>query len=152
LDLISAYATNNPEELSTVITKHLEVFNRDTNTGLVKQVQLSMFKKNIQRLTKTFLTLSLADVAVRVSMSSAKEAETYILRMIEDGEIYAAINQKDGMVVFLDNPEKYNSAKMFRKLEDEMKACMSSDDKLRLMDQEIALNPKYIQKTRTENE
>jgi COP9 signalosome complex subunit 3 len=85
-------------------------------------------------------------------MSSAKEAETYILRMIEDGEIYAAINQKDGMVVFLDNPEKYNSAKMFRKLEDEMKACMSSDDKLRLMDQEIALNPKYIQKTRTENE
>lgn len=50
------------------------------------------------------------------------------------------------MVVFLDNPEKYNSARMFRKIEDEMKKCMESEDQLRKMDQEIALNPRYIQK------
>lgn len=50
------------------------------------------------------------------------------------------------MVVFLDNPEKYNSARMFRKIEDKMKKCMETEDQLRKMDVEIALNPRFIQK------
>lgn len=43
-----------------------------------------------------------------------------IQKQIESDDIYAAVNQKDGMVVFLDNPEKYNSVKMFRKLEEQV--------------------------------
>ena len=39
---------------------------------------------------------------------------------IEDGEIYATINQRDGMVRFHDNPEKYNSARMLVKLDEEV--------------------------------
>ena len=74
------------------------------------------------------------------------------------------------MVVFQDSPEKYNSAKMFRRLEEEvrlatvsrqplmsanvspsffqMRRCIASEAELRKMDQEIALNPKYLQKLR----
>lgn len=50
--------------------------------GLVKQLLVSLYKKNIQRLTKTFLTLSLSDMASRVHLSSPAEAEKYILRMV----------------------------------------------------------------------
>ena len=72
---------------------------------------------------------------------------------IEDGDIFASINQKDGMVVFLDNPEKYNSARMFRKIEDEMKKCMETEEQLRKMDQEISLNPRFVHKIKaTEGE
>lgn len=39
---------------------------------------------------------------------------------IEDGEIFATINQKDGMVQFHDNPEKYNSAFMLLQLDKEV--------------------------------
>ena len=39
---------------------------------------------------------------------------------IEDGEIFATINQKDGMVSFHDNPEKYNSAAMLLELDKEV--------------------------------
>jgi len=152
LDLVAAYSTNSPEDLANVISKHAETYTRDKNFGFVKQVQVSLYKKSIQRLTKTFLTLSLADVASRVQLSGAAEAEQYIIKMIAAGEIFASINQKDGMVVFLDNHEKYNTAKMFRKVEDEIKACISAEEKLRAMDQDISINPKYVQKTRTENE
>ena len=69
---------------------------QDKNFGLVKQLQQSFYKKNIQKLTKTFITLSLADMATKVKLPSAKEAETYMLNMIKDGEIFATINQKDG--------------------------------------------------------
>lgn len=50
--------------------------------GLVKQCLVALHKKNIQRLTKTFLTLSLIDMADRVQLSSAKEAEFYVLKMV----------------------------------------------------------------------
>jgi COP9 signalosome complex subunit 3 len=82
LDLAVAYSTNNPEELKQVIAKHSEAFTRDNNVGLVNQVLQSLHKKNIQRLTKTFLTLSLTDVATRVSLANADEAESRIITMV----------------------------------------------------------------------
>ncbi|KAL4240060.1 COP9 signalosome complex subunit 3 [Mactra antiquata] len=146
-DLVNAYTTNNPEELQRNVEKHQDTYSRDNNLGLVKQCLTSMIKKNIQRLTKTFLTLSLTDMANRVRLSGPKEAEKYVLHMIEDGEIYATINQKDGMVRFHDNPEKYNSSRMLLQLDKEMQKCIQLDSKLKEMDNEIAVNPQYVQKS-----
>jgi COP9 signalosome complex subunit 3 len=146
-DLASAYGTNNPAELRATVSKHSETFTRDNNMGLVKQCVTSIYKKNIQRLTKTFLTLSLADMANRVQLSSPQEAEKYVLHMIEDGEIFATINQKDGMVSFHDNPEKYNNIAMLLQLDQEMQKCIQLDEKLKEMDREIAVNPQYVQKS-----
>lgn len=39
-----------------------------------------------------------------------------MLFKIEDDQIYAKITQKDGMVVFLDNKEKYNGPHMAAKI------------------------------------
>lgn len=39
---------------------------------------------------------------------------------IDDGEIYASINQKDGMVSFHDNPEKYNNPAMLLNIDHEV--------------------------------
>ncbi len=44
---------------------------------------------------------------------------------IEDGEIFATINQKDGMVSFHDNTEKYNNATMLLKLDTEVRCLIS---------------------------
>ncbi|KFM81884.1 COP9 signalosome complex subunit 3, partial [Stegodyphus mimosarum] len=145
-DLAVAYSSNSPVEVRNAISKHTDIFIRDNNMGLVKQCVSFLYKKNIQRLTKTFLTLSLSDMANRVQLSGPAEAEFYVLKMIEDGQIFASINQKDGMVVFLDNPEKYNTPGMFQYVEDEMKRCILLDEKLKQMDQDIIINPKYIQK------
>uniref|UniRef100_A0A8C8IRU2 COP9 signalosome complex subunit 3 n=1 Tax=Oncorhynchus tshawytscha TaxID=74940 RepID=A0A8C8IRU2_ONCTS len=117
-ELAQVYATNNPAELRTQVNKHSETFTRDNNTGLVKQCLSSLYKKNIQRLTK-----------------------------IEDGEIYASINQKDGMVCFHDNPEKYNNPAMLHKIDQEMLKCIELDEKLKSMDQEITVNPQFVQKS-----
>jgi hypothetical protein len=49
----------------------------------VKQVKTAQIKLNIQRLTKTFLTLSLSDLAARVQLSGgAQQAEKLILSMV----------------------------------------------------------------------
>lgn len=51
-ELAQVYTTNNPSELRSLVNKHSETFTRDNNTGLVKQCLSSLYKKNIQRLTK----------------------------------------------------------------------------------------------------
>ncbi|VVC90224.1 unnamed protein product [Leptidea sinapis] len=127
--------------------KHRETFIRDKNMGLVNQVMNSMYKKNIQRLTKTFLTLSLTDVASRVQLSGPSQAEAYILNMIEEGEIYAMINQKDGMVVFLDSPEKYASPDTLCVLEQHIAACTKLHQYIQEMDEQIQVNPQYVKKS-----
>uniref|UniRef100_A0A8C0Y523 COP9 signalosome subunit 3 n=1 Tax=Cyprinus carpio carpio TaxID=630221 RepID=A0A8C0Y523_CYPCA len=117
-ELAQVYASNNPSELRAVVSRHGETFTRDNNSGLVKQCLSSLYKKNIQRLTK-----------------------------IEDGEIYASINQKDGMVCFHDNPEKYNNPAMLHKIDQEMLKCIEVDEKLKSMDQEITVNHQFVQKS-----
>lgn len=73
---------DNNSNLNTIVNKHADVYTRDHNMGLVKQVASVLYKKNIQRLTKTFLTLSLTDVASRVGLPSPADAERYILHMV----------------------------------------------------------------------
>ena len=150
MDLAAAYSTFSIYKISLVASEHSEQYLNDTNMGLVKQVIASLYKKNIQRLTKTFLTLSLEDMANRIQLTNKEQAEQYILSMIEDGEIFAQINQKDGMVVFQDNPEKFNTPSTLKKLEEDMKNCIELDEKVRLMDEENSKNTKYISKLRSE--
>ncbi|KAG4070605.1 hypothetical protein HA402_013525 [Bradysia odoriphaga] len=145
-ELAKAYGTSSSEELRVVINKNRDVYTRDINLGLVKQVASSLYKKNIQRLTKTFLTLSLADVASRVQLSGPVEAEKYILKMIKSGEIFASINQKDGMVVFKDDPEKYNTPEMFLKIQEDISKVMDLHKQIAINEESIMLNPLYVKK------
>ena len=64
-EVVTAYNSNNATELRNTIAKHSEVLSADNNTGLVRQVMTSQTRANIRRLTRTFITLSLADLATR---------------------------------------------------------------------------------------
>lgn len=81
-DLVLAFNTNSPEEVRSVMARYANRFQADRNEGLVKQVLESLHKKNIQRLTKTFLTLSLTDVASRALIPDEVEAEDRLVNMV----------------------------------------------------------------------
>lgn len=51
------------------------------------------------------------------------------------------INQKDGMVVFLDSPEKYASPETLSILEQQMAACTKLHQYIQEMDEQIQVNP-----------
>lgn len=106
---------------------------QDRNFGLVKQVVDSLKRRNIQRLTNTFVTLSLGDIAKSGNLLNAKEAESILLRMvckfaiaiciwvilflpplqIADGEIFATIDQSTGMVSFQSEDESFDTCVFF---------------------------------------
>lgn len=128
------YATLNYEQINRLVTTCSAQFERDENMGLIKQCLTLIHRRNMQRLTKTFLTLPLRDVATYVGLASEKEAEMYILNMIDDGEISATINQKEGMVIFRDNAEKYDSVSVFQRLQDDMATTMTLIKTLKKME------------------
>lgn len=54
--------------------------------GLVKQVLASRPMRTIQRLTQTYVTLSLADIAKAAGLKTADEAEAMILKWVGLGD------------------------------------------------------------------
>lgn len=148
-EFANAYGTNSTDEVHKVAAEHHDSFNKDNNFGLVKQCIQALYRSNIKRHTRTYLTLSLDQIATSVKLSGPKEAEKYVLKMIENGEIYATINQKDGMVSFNDDPEEYNDTKMLNNLDAQIKRSIQLALRVRAVDQEIASSTQYLQKTTT---
>lgn len=116
LEISNIFTNNNssPELLRACITKHQEAFNRDNNMGLVKQVLSTLYKKKIQRLTKTFLTLSLTDVASRACLEGPEEAEKYILGMVRKAYLYAMTMINAIVVCFRSRVEKFSQQSIRR--------------------------------------
>merc|ERR1719450_112250 len=146
IELAESFATHDPDQLRTIANKHQSVFQVDNNVGMVKQVIASLSRKRIQKLTKTFLTLSLSDMATRVKLRDASEAESYLLEMIEEGTIFATIDQQAGMVSFHDNPERYNTPVMLKKIDSDMHKCIQLNQRLQEMDCDLQMNRQYVQR------
>merc|ERR1719510_1851595 len=143
-EVVKGFYSNQNSELNNIVEKHSNIFNDDGNAGLVAQVCVIQKRMRIKRLTKTFLTLSLDDVAARVGIANPKDAERQLVTMIEEGCIFARISQKDGMVRFDTNPERYNTVKMLRKLEFDVENLISLDNHITSMEEEILVNAKYV--------
>ncbi|CAM8942062.1 unnamed protein product [Rhodiola kirilowii] len=152
IDMAVLYGNGNVSDMEGFVHNHREKFETDKNMGLVKQAVASMYKRNIQRLTQTYLTLSLQDIATTVHLNSAKEAEMHVLQMIQNGEIFAAINQKDGMVSFLEDPEQYKSCGMIEHLDLSIKRMSSLSKKLSAVDKLMACDPLYLTKVGRERQ
>ncbi|XP_058187613.1 COP9 signalosome complex subunit 3 [Rhododendron vialii] len=152
IDLVTCYGNGKISELEAYVEENRDKFENDHNLGLVKQVVSSMYKQNIQRLTQTYLTLSLQDIANTVQLNSPKEAEMHVLQMIQDGEIYATINQKDGMVRFLEDPEQYKTCEMIERIDSSIQRIMTLSKKLTAIDEHISCDPQYLAKAGRERQ
>ncbi|TYH48893.1 hypothetical protein ES332_D10G098700v1 [Gossypium tomentosum] len=146
LILHGQFSTSLPKYSSSAAQRNLRSLCQDNNLGLVKQVVSSLYKQNIQRLTQTYLTLSLQDIANTVQLGSVREAEMHVLQMIQDVEIYATINQKDGMVRFLEDPEQYKTIEMIERIDSSIQRLMILSKKITLTDELMSCDPSYLSK------
>ena len=95
-ELLNVFHNSTLSQFDEFLTRHRDHYAHDRNLGLIKQTRHAFICNSIQQLTKTFLTVSLKDLANRVQLQSMDEAEKYLLDMIEHGQIFASINKKDG--------------------------------------------------------
>ncbi|ORY73059.1 hypothetical protein BCR35DRAFT_281771 [Leucosporidium creatinivorum] len=120
LDYAHAYAAQDKAGLISLLDKHREVFEKDLNTGLLTLCERAFRRRTIQKLTDTYMTLSLEEIAKAVDLGTdekgLKEVEEEILGMMADDEIHGSISHPSTTssrgsitVTFTDDPEPYNS-------------------------------------------
>ncbi|CAL9199878.1 unnamed protein product [Musa hybrid cultivar] len=133
-----------PKYTSSTAQRNLKRHTQDSNVGLVKQVLSSLYKCNIQRLTQTYLTLSLQDIANASQLKTPNDAEMHVLQMIHDAEISASINQKDGMVSFHEDPEQYKICGMIEPIDSLIQRLMELSKKLSSLDEQISCDIAHL--------
>jgi COP9 signalosome complex subunit 3 len=146
-EFAGSFSTHNSDEVHKCAAVHADLFRKDGNFGIVKQCIQSLDRNNIKRLTQTYLTLSLQDIAVSVKLPGPADAERAVLKMIEAGEIFATINQRDGMVSFSEDPERFNTNTMMQQIDSQINKVVNLEKKLRVVDDAISIAPSYVQKT-----
>ncbi|CAN8236443.1 unnamed protein product [Cochlearia groenlandica] len=152
VELGSCYNEGKISELEALAVANSSEFVKDNNLGLVKQAVSSLYKRNILRLTQKYLTLSLQDIANMVQLANAKEAEMHVLQMIQDGQISALINQKDGMVRFLEDPEQYKSSEMIEIMDSVIQRTIGLSKNLLSMNESLSCDPLYLGKVGRERQ
>eukprot|EP00208_Stichococcus_sp_RCC1054_P006764 CAMPEP_0206143158 /NCGR_PEP_ID=MMETSP1473-20131121/19525_1 /ASSEMBLY_ACC=CAM_ASM_001109 /TAXON_ID=1461547 /ORGANISM="Stichococcus sp, Strain RCC1054" /LENGTH=449 /DNA_ID=CAMNT_0053538445 /DNA_START=183 /DNA_END=1532 /DNA_ORIENTATION=+ len=143
-DLATAYAGKSATVMSETVAKHRAVFAEDENLGLVKLVVEAQTKRNVLRLTQTYITLSLADIASNVGLPTAEAAELAILRMVDAGEVFAEMDGSKGMVRFLEDPQQFRSAATVARLDAHIAAATALGERVAATCAEVSKSKKYL--------
>ncbi|CAG7879387.1 unnamed protein product [Brassica rapa] len=135
IDVGMRYNDGKISELEAVVLANSSDFEKDNNLGLVKLTVSSLYKRNIRRLTQKYLTLSCAPDGT-----------------IQDGQIHALINQKDGMVRFLEDPEQYKTSEMIEIMDSVIQRTIGLSKNLIAMDESLSCDPLYLGKVGKERQ
>lgn len=144
LALEKPFVDGNLEGLTSVMHGHEKIFKRDGNWGLVNMLTKALITSSIQKLTQTYVTFPMSDIAEKVKLPSKVDAERYVLAMIEGGDRFATINQKDGMLEFIEDMEQYNGVETIRKLDKDMRMMMHLNEKVNAIDEAIMCDQAYL--------
>ncbi|CAK5265621.1 unnamed protein product [Mycena citricolor] len=104
-DLIAFYPQNT-EKLNGLLSKEKQTFSTEKTLGLVTQAVDRAPRWTLKKLTATYVTLSLEDIARLVGIPSEDEVRGLLLSMIETGDISAQISAS-GTVTFSDPPPQF---------------------------------------------
>jgi len=145
-------------ELTHLVEAHAETFLQDRNLGLVKQILNELPKKQITRLTQTYITCSMDDVAAHMAVAAplaaaqqpaapavaAAKAERKVFDMICAGEVHARLDASARMVHFLDDPEEYDDGACIARLDGRIQEITALNAALAERERELQVSPAYL--------
>ncbi|KAG2333943.1 hypothetical protein Bca52824_005123 [Brassica carinata] len=145
ISLPKCASTTAKSSFKTWCTPYIDVGMR-YNDGKISELE-AVVVANSSDFEKKYWTLSLQDIANMVQLANAKEAE-----MIQDGQIHALINQKDGMVRFLEDPEQYKTSEMIEIMDSVIQRTIGVSKNLIAMDESLSCDPLYLGKVGRERQ
>ncbi|PXF46688.1 COP9 signalosome complex subunit 3 [Gracilariopsis chorda] len=101
-ELATAYERMDRCQTVQLFESNRDTFEKHGNLGLVKQVMRTLTDALIERLTNSFVTMNIANVASRVGQSNEEHVHQVLLRMIEQGKINARIDDRKRVVRLID--------------------------------------------------
>uniref|UniRef100_H2ZG81 PCI domain-containing protein n=1 Tax=Ciona savignyi TaxID=51511 RepID=H2ZG81_CIOSA len=106
------------------LEKHAEAFQRDRNYTLILRVRHNVIKAGVRRISSGYSRIALADVASKLQLDSAEDAEFIIAKAIRDGVIEAEINHEEGFVQTKDVSDVYSTREPQKAFHDRISFCL----------------------------
>lgn len=102
-ELAVAYEVMDMAQLQQIIESNRCVFEKQGNLGIVKQLVESLFQKLISRLSNSYVTMTLKDVASKVGLSSEDNVHDVMVQMVDAKRLNASIDERENIVQLMDN-------------------------------------------------
>ncbi|KAF8327087.1 hypothetical protein F5887DRAFT_899097 [Amanita rubescens] len=137
---INAYPRNS-EQLHKVMEENRQLFASERNFGLIVQAIRRAPRWMLKKLTATYLTLGIADIAKAIKVESEAEVRNLLLNMIEANDISARISA-DGTVTFFDATPEYSKEDLVKLLQD----IQNQGEHLSYLEREMSKDKEYLRK------
>lgn len=148
IEIAEAFKSKDVEAIQRIVEEKRAGIEGDQNMGLVKQVIQAMKRQKVRTLTKTYLTLSLAEIAKEIGMEETQtaEVEALLFDMIAEDEIKARIDQSTGNVSFEEEDRDLDAA-MMQTLQGKLGQILELSARIGAFEQEVVTSEAYIRKT-----
>merc|ERR1719217_1922480 len=151
-EFADAFAARKPTELCAALEKHAAAFSADHNLGLAKQCVPALVRRSVRMLTETYLTLSLAHIAEHAGLPDEVATERSVREMVAASSISATIDAHQGIVHFLERPERHDSKAALVSMEGALQEAIALAGKLHDAHTALAVDPHYLARNATAQE
>jgi 26S proteasome regulatory subunit N3 len=107
-----------------VVARYRAVFLRDGNFTLIERLRFNVIKAGLRKLSLSYSRLSLDDVAAKLHLESAVDAEYIVAKAIRDGVIDAVIDRKTRIVESRDIVNVYATSEPTEAFHKRIQLCM----------------------------
>ena len=147
-DLEKAFTSREAGVLAACMASHEAAFRADGNWGLCMHVAAALPGRAVERLTSTYMTLSLADLAVSAGLAGgAREAEALVLRCVGEGRVFARIDARSGMVAFKQESGQFCTRSVAVRIGAQLDAIMALAQRVRMLDERLQTDTAFLSKS-----
>ncbi|KAH0578339.1 hypothetical protein H2248_003953 [Termitomyces sp. 'cryptogamus'] len=137
---VNAYP-HNTDLLNECAHREAVTFANEKNTGLIQQALSRAPRWTLKKLTGTYVTLSLPDIARAIKLESEDDVRALLLDMIESNDVAAQISA-DGTVTFSDPAPTFTKEQVDCVLAD----VQDQTDLLNSLEREMAKSKEFLNK------
>lgn len=138
MEFAKAFSSHDMGKLNEVIAKYESVYDKDHNLGLVRQCCDSLRKFIVQRVTRTYLTISLEQLADVLKLDK-KKTEKLLVRMIVSSSLSGKIDNSKGILILLHDEEDLLLP------QGAIERAISVAEEVQKVDETLSHNRSYIQ-------
>nr|CAB3265242.1 26S proteasome non-ATPase regulatory subunit 3 [Phallusia mammillata] len=122
--LTQAVRTGDLQAFNDALKTHGKAFERDRNYTLILRVRHNVIKAGVRRISTGYSRISLNDVASKLQLDSAEDAEFIIAKAIRDGVIEAEINHEEAYVQTKDVSDIYSTREPQKAFHNRISFCL----------------------------
>ncbi|VDO09380.1 unnamed protein product [Rodentolepis nana] len=111
-------------QFNNVLKTYLRQFNHDKTYTLILRLRHNVIKTGVRRISLSYSKISLTDVAEKLQLDSAEDAEYIVAKAIRDGVIEAVINREHGYMITTEASDLYSTREPVHQFNQRISFCL----------------------------